>query len=239
MPRSVPHGCPRHCLLAADLVDQVRRRRVGTTGPQFLPDVAHSMGEVEDFRLGRAVMDMSFHACHSRASSNASPRDSIRRIGRGRSSLTIARRRSDPSPRGARRARPRRDQSPQAASWPYKIPMGRVSVFKSGWGRPAYSWGPTCPPSEVIQPRKCLGRAMNTRTANRISGVLGMLASLWAIVGTLASNRVRSSSSAGSDCAALGGSSRMSGDGPPTPTTCSTRPHGSLRSGSADEGMGN
>jgi hypothetical protein len=59
MPRSVPHGCPRHCLLAADLVDQVRRR-VGTTGPQFLPDVAHSMGEVEDFRLGRAVTDMSF-----------------------------------------------------------------------------------------------------------------------------------------------------------------------------------
>ena len=29
---------------------------------------------------------------------------------------------------------------------------------------------------------------MNTRTANQISGVLGMLASLWAIVGTLASN---------------------------------------------------
>jgi len=29
---------------------------------------------------------------------------------------------------------------------------------------------------------------MNTRTANRISGVLGMLASLWAIVGILASN---------------------------------------------------
>ena len=30
--------------------------------------------------------------------------------------------------------------------------------------------------------------AMNTRTRNRISGVLGMLASLWAIVMTLASN---------------------------------------------------
>jgi hypothetical protein len=29
---------------------------------------------------------------------------------------------------------------------------------------------------------------MNTRTANRISSVLGMLASLWAIVGILASN---------------------------------------------------
>lgn len=31
---------------------------------------------------------------------------------------------------------------------------------------------------------------MNTRTANRISGVLGMLACLWAIVMILASNAV-------------------------------------------------
>jgi hypothetical protein len=142
------------------------------------------------------------HACHSRASSNASPRDSIRRIGRGRSSLTIARRRSDPSPRGARRARPRRDQSPQAASWPYKIPMGRVSVFKSGWGRPAYSWSPTCPPSEVIQPRKCLGSSNEHADSESNLGRVGNARKSWAIVGTLASNRVRSSSSAGSDCAA-------------------------------------